>query len=74
MADIRVRLPTTSPSPAGRCKVFEKDGAWWLRQWHDLLPGGECGVTLTRFGSEGEAEEGAAALVNSGKYIRVGGP
>jgi hypothetical protein len=62
---------TVRPLPAGRCRVFKKDGAWWLRQWHELLPRGECGPGLTQFDSEEKAEEQAKALVNSGKYIRV---
>jgi len=70
MADVTT---ITSLNPAGRCRVFEKDGAWWLRQWHDLPPGGQSGLKLTTFDSEEKAEEQAKALVNSGKYIRVGG-
>jgi hypothetical protein len=72
MAELTMHPPTTSSNPVGRCRVFNKDGAWWLRQWHTLLPGGECGIELTRFDSEEKAEEQAKALVNSGRYIRVG--
>lgn len=72
MADVNAHLAVTSADPAGRFRVFEKDGAWWLRQWHDLLPGRESGLKLGRFDSEEEAEEQAKALVTSGRYLRVG--
>lgn len=71
MVDITVRSPITSSKPAGRCRVFKKDGAWWLRQWHELLPNAESGVQVTPFDSEEKAEEEAETLVNSGKYIRA---
>lgn len=73
MVKIIVHPPMTSSTPPGRCRVFNKDGAWWLRQWHELIPNRECGAQLAPYDSEEKAEEQAKALVNSGEYIRVGG-
>jgi hypothetical protein len=68
MTEISVR-----PLPVGRYVIFQKEGTWWLRQWHELLPNMECGPMLTQFSSAEKAEEQAEALDRSGKYVRVNG-
>jgi hypothetical protein len=61
---------TTSSQPAGRCTVFEKDGSWWLKQWHEIRPGAQFGLKQNVFDTKKEAEAQADALVASGKYVR----